>query len=209
MPLLKIQDVESNCAWAVWRIQETVVELEALVDFTLETDEYLQVSNEVKRKEWLAGKLLLKKLSSHFGLDYKGIFKDANGKPFLNESKVHISVSHSNEYVACIAHKDHCVGIDVEPLKSKILKIKQKFLSEEELAWAGNSLEILTMAWCAKESLYKMIGLKGVIFGKDLKLKPFVKEANTISAEIVFGSIKASTSLRVEKLGDYTLVYCY
>jgi 4'-phosphopantetheinyl transferase EntD len=57
-----------------------------------------------------------------------------------------------------ITSSTHPVGIDIERLKDRIYRIKDRFLTIEEHKSLGetNRLEKLYVIWGAKESLYKI-----------------------------------------------------
>ena len=57
----------------------------------------------------------------------------ANGRPYLNRAAVHISISHSFDWlVVLFSSQDPAIGIDVEKVRDKILRIRHKFLSDRE-----------------------------------------------------------------------------
>ena len=57
---------------------------------------------------------------------------DSFGKPRLRNSKLNISVAHSGDYSAVIISSNSAVGIDIERLKDRIYRIKDRFLTAEE-----------------------------------------------------------------------------
>ena len=86
---------------------------------------------------------------------------DINGKPFINNNKTHISVSHSRHLLALIVSNQN-VAIDLELVSDKVQRVKTKFLNDQELIETINDDNvILTTYWCAKETLFKYLGLKG------------------------------------------------
>ena len=93
---------------------------------------------------------------------------DINGKPHLVDDTRHISISHSHDKIAIIINTIEKTGIDIELIRDKVLKIKHKYLSESELKNAENDPEKLIIYWAAKETLYKIYGLKHVDFIKNL-----------------------------------------
>lgn len=64
------------------------------------------------------------------------------------------------------------MGLDIERVRSKISKIAHKFLSCEEMkSFHVDSDYDLTLAWTAKEVLYKLSRKKGLSFKRDLKIE--------------------------------------
>jgi 4'-phosphopantetheinyl transferase len=130
------------------------------------------------------------------------------GKPYIENESAHISISHSHDKLAVIRNDNAATGIDIELIRDKVLKIKDKFLSEDELRDAGDDVEKLILYWAAKEALYKLYGLKEVEFAKHLRIENFTPRMRGD----FFGSIRLANFnkkylLHYEKLEDYMLVY--
>lgn len=147
---------------------------------------------------------LLKKLfNRQVALEYS-----KEGKPEIREENCHISISHSHDKLVIIYNNAEATGVDVELIRDKVLKIKDKFLSQQELHEADNNVEKLIIYWAAKESLYKLYGLKEVEFIKHLHVQPFeLKTKGTLTGEIDLESFRKKFNLHYEKLEDYMLVY--
>ena len=112
--------------------------------------------------------LAIRKILTLENSDYK-ITYNLDGKPSLN-TEYNISISHSHE-IAAIAISDNCkIGLDVQLKENKILNIRNKFLHKSEILNIGEdpSIDILTMIWTSKESIYKAIGLKGISFSENI-----------------------------------------
>ena len=133
---------------------------------------------------------------------------DEKGKPYLLNDNRHISVSHSHDRLAIIINKNEATGIDIELIRDKVLRIKHKFLREDELNDAGDDVEKLLIYWAAKETLYKIYGLKEVDFIEHLLVKPFTKHnLGIINGEINLPEFKETFELQYQLLIDYVLVY--
>lgn len=171
MPLDRIYTAP-DCIWGFWRIMEDESALAAVVPFE-EVSE--TIANPLKRLEFLAGRVLIKSLLTHWDLDYQGMKKDAFGKPFLLDSDIQISLSHSYPYVAAILHRHKKVGIDLEQPKDKLLRIAHRVLAETELEDAGNDVIKHCIYWSAKEAMVKIYGKKDLIFAKNLIITPFLR----------------------------------
>jgi len=194
MPLIKIQDTGKQSAWALWFISEDEQELTSLIKDQPDAT----TINAIKRLEWLAGRVLLRQLVEHAGLDYQGTIKDEFGKPFLKNLPHHISLSHSFPYVAAQIDSHYEIGIDLEQPKSKLLNIAHRILSPTELTDAGNDVVKHCVYWCAKETMYKAYGKKGLHFSDQLQVKPFV----LLNAGDLYGRINAKETSR-----DLTMTY--
>ncbi|MES2761415.1 MAG: 4'-phosphopantetheinyl transferase superfamily protein [Bacteroidota bacterium] len=133
---------------------------------------------------------------------------DDKGKPYLAGDKRHISVSHSHDKLAIIINETEATGIDIELIRDKVLRIKHKFLSDNELRDANDHVEKLLIYWAAKETLYKIYGLKEVDFIEHLFVKPFTKHnLGTIIGEINLPGFTETFQLNYQLVDDYVLVY--
>jgi 4'-phosphopantetheinyl transferase len=135
------------------------------------------------------------------------IYSD-EGKPSVKNESCHISISHSHDKLAILCNTESAAGIDVELIRDKVLKIKDKFLSVAELEAAGDNVEKLILYWAAKEALYKLYGMKEVEFAKHLYIHPFeLSFPGLLKGEIRLETFQKKYSLHYEKLEDYMLVY--
>lgn len=158
-----------------------------------------------KREIELKGKEhLLKQLIN----DSCSIVYDDKGKPYLVNDTRHISVSHSHDKLAIIVNEYEPTGIDIELIRDKVLRIKHKFLTALELQDAADDVEKLLIYWAAKETLYKIYGLKEVDFIEHLWVKPFTKHnLGTIIGVINLRDFKATFDLNYQIVDGYVLVY--
>lgn len=209
MPIIKVENVNSYAAIGLWKIDESETDLRAL----MKLDPVLQlpasdISNVIKKREWMAGRLVLKALVEYLGLKYQGIYKDEVGKPHLHVHPHHISLTHSYPWVAAVMCKKNAVGIDLEQPKNKLERIAYKFLDRNELAQAGDNIEKLCVYWCAKEALYKLKGQKGIIFKENLSIAPFeLSHVIELVGNISVGITTTEYKLRAEKVNKSYLVY--
>jgi phosphopantetheinyl transferase len=120
-------------------------------------------------KSFTASRIALKKLTRQLGLVESNRLDRAietlapdNLKPCLAESGLCCSVSHSSRSVVAVAHR-YPVGVDIEAVSGKILRIQHLFLSPEEqqmLSQSGLDFELAaTWVWSTKEAAAKAFGL--------------------------------------------------
>lgn len=171
MPLHKIEWTDKQCGWAVWHLteEETTLAGKAAPDACP-----ADIISQLKRREWLAGRILIRKLVEEAGLTYHGLTKDDFGKPFLEGHAHHISLSHSHPYVAAQLDRTSAVGIDVEQPNEKLLRIGPRVFDPGEVKDAGQDIIKNCVYWCAKEALFKIYGQKGISFTRNLKVQPFI-----------------------------------
>ena len=209
MPIVKLEKVNPYSAIGLWKIDESE---EALIQLMM-LDSVLQlptsdISNIVKKQEWMAGRLVLKALVEFMGFKYEGIYKDEVGKPHLNTLPHHISLTHSYPWVGAVMCEKNAVGIDLEQPKEKLKRIAYKFLGEAELNHAGNDVAKLCVYWCAKEALYKLKGQKGIIFKENLTIEPFeLNDKTDLVGNIIANGVSEVYKMRAEKANKTYLVY--
>ncbi len=204
MPLTKIQNTGNQCGWALWHISESENEFTAVTDERPETT----VVNATKRLEWLAGRALLRQLAQQSGLEYRGTIKNESGKPFLKHLPHHISLSHSFPYVAAQIDLHHAVGIDLEQPKPKLLTIAHRVLSPSELSDAGMDVVKHCVYWCAKETMYKVYGKRGLHFSAHIYVNPFIlKQAGDLYGKINLNGSSREIEMIYTIQSDYVLVH--
>jgi phosphopantetheinyl transferase len=205
MPQLSLKPKELNAGIALWEITEDEAELARLAKPEVCPKELVSLA---KRKEWLAGRILLLALVRKTGLNYAGTIKDEFGKPSLKDINHFISLSHSHPYVAVQIHEHEAVGIDLEQPNEKLLKIAPRILDPIELENAGEDIVKHCIYWCAKEALYKIYGKRGLLFTNHLRVEPFsLHNEGDLNGLIALNgySRKARLCYRVSK--EYVLVY--
>lgn len=158
MPLIK-NLTHNDSKILIWKIEES--EDFFYNDVNIKSN----IKNDIKRIEHLTGRFLLKKIFPEINLSH--IVVSSTRKPILQCGRLNFSLSHSFPYVAAIIHPSTSVGIDIQTLREKIVNIKHKFLHPSEIKNFTLSTEILTLIWCAKEALYKMININGLEFKSD------------------------------------------
>lgn len=194
----------TDAVWGLWRIQEDESTLAAEVPNDVVSD---QLTNPLKRLEFLSGRALIKSLLNSWELPYHGLKKDAFGKPFLVTSTVNISLTHSYPYVAAILHRSKNVGIDLEQPKKKLLRIAPRILAPDELDDAGEDIVKHCIYWCAKETLVKIHGKKDLIFSKNLLIEPFpMADSGLLVGRIVAKDIQTAIPLQYIVSGNFVVV---
>ena len=155
----------------LWKITESVKELMGLL---IENNRHDLLPNEnfrldKRRLEWLAVRCAL--ISSPL-LRQENIIYNELGKPFLKNGTCHLSISHSFPYVCLFFHESQNIGVDIEIMTERILKIAPKFINEQEIQWLTKPLNIeeLYLIWSAKEAFFKMRGGGGIDFRKNMTI---------------------------------------
>ncbi len=170
VPLFYQQNINETTRLAIWKIEES----EGF--FSLNIPLKKEITHPHKRLQHLAGRYLLPMLFHDF--PNKEIEIADTRKPYLPGEQYHFSLSHCADYAAAIVSRNHRVGIDVETMTPKVLLIKTKFLHPDELDFVhthneSEQLKLLSVAWNAKEAIYKWYGLGKVDFSEMMRLKTF------------------------------------
>jgi 4'-phosphopantetheinyl transferase len=208
MPFIREIIPSGGIRAGIWHITETDAELRSMIHLTeTEKDQYGSFRHDLRKRQWLAYHALIQHLLAPLSPE---IFYDNNGKPFLTSRSHHISVSHAGEFAAAI-YAENPVGIDIEKMKERIERVKDRFLLPPEIESIDpeHRLEHLYIYWGGKEALYKLHGKPDIDFRNDIHIHPFDYLCNTNrkckAAMIIDGSEKVFT-LYYEKLGEYMLV---
>lgn len=142
---------------AIWHITETSAELYAQLA-THRYDASLQsMTNEGRRAEWVAVRLLVKQL---FGSECEVAYHPT-GRPYLKDCDVHISISHTRGYAAVAYSTKGPIGLDIEHISDRVERIATRFTSQSEsqyidLHTGHERLMYHLINWSAKETLYKL-----------------------------------------------------
>ena len=141
--------------------------------------------------------------------DYK-INYNHNGKPSLNNG-CNVSISHSHKITAVAISNNYKIGLDVQLKVNKIFNIQNKFLNKSEKLYIGDnpSVNILTMIWTSKESIYKALGLKGISFSKNIKIDKFLEKYKTGKGIYINGIEKVKFDLKFFNINEYIICYAY
>ncbi len=208
MPLEKLEHHSNERAWGLWHIREAENEL---IDQIKEFETIpANITHEQKRLEFLVGRVLAKKLLEKVSVKFEGIIKDEFGKPFFKNNNYQLSLSHSYPYVGALIDKSKSVGIDVEQIKSKLLKIGPRVLHPTELEDAGIDETKHCIYWCAKEALIKIYGKKDLVFAENLIITPFtLQNKGNISGRIIVNNTETTIPLYYEVHNGFTVVLNY
>ncbi len=209
MPVEFIRKISKDVILGLWKINEDVgFFLSKLNLLENEVGNLNSFENENRKKHWLAYRILINKMINNN--QHNEIKYDENRKPYIKNSGFHISVTHTGNYAAAIISKTSSVGIDIEKITPRILKVKHKFLNENELRFSekDNTLERLYIYWCSKEAMYKLCGKKEIDFRKNLFIEKFtVSEKGKAKGIIKTNKTKKQVNLFFEFFDGHLLVY--
>jgi len=208
MPVYKSVDLDGHGLISVWQITENQEDLLTnLYQSPFLDAEYNLISHERKRIEYLASRSLLQSICQKYKIQHKGLYKNTHGKPFLRSGMAHISISHSHDMCAAIIHQTHSVGIDIQQIEEKLRWVAHKYLSEKEINLLGDDLELLCIAWCCKEALYKQTGLKGMSLKENFYIHSLPKNGIVFVNFVDDNNFNKTFSVRYDKIENYILSY--
>jgi 4'-phosphopantetheinyl transferase len=232
MPLHSIRPLPGGAHLGLWHLTETPAELWPLLADSAAYGPLLPArADGTRQAQWLAGRVLVQRMLAAVAptAALPLLQNDATGRPFLTGPDLGpaVSLSHSGAWVAALlAPAGAAVGVDVEVVRDKALRIARKFLTTDELAATeliintqpGLNIELHSLLWSAKETLYKLAGQRGIIFRQNLLLDlpaPPTPPATWPST----GELPARLELAARRsrhricyfqpAGGYVLTYCY
>jgi phosphopantetheinyl transferase len=204
MPLYREWTSDPYSLAAIWKIEEPE-------SFFIERTgiPHLDIKNDKRRIERLAGRFLLKYLQQDFPL--LNIKPDEHDKPRIDNNAYYFSISHSWPYVAAVVSPYVEAGIDIQCWHPRIETIQHKFLSPQEQEMVGKDPQHITLAWSAKEAVYKWQGRRGVDFIAHLPIISFpnnIENENiTINTQLTIPKLKIPAKPLLEK--DFSCVHIY
>lgn len=202
MPLAKTIIVDKNTIVLVWKITETLQELETIFLSENSTSRLNNMRSESHRKGFISVRHLLKELN----YSDADLYYTSDGKPHLKDGKK-ISISHSFEFSTIII-SDKIIGIDIEKNREKIKRIAHKFVGEENVFLKEELLvEQLTVLWGAKESLYKIHPDGGLLFSKHLPVEAFTLTERQTKGWIKKAPWDEPYTIHFEFIDGFTLAY--
>ena len=172
MALYLKKELENEATIGVWQITETEEELKALSATPAdEMEEISFIGSESMRKQRLAVRALLNALFE----EKVYLSHHDNGKPYLENNPVNISITHTEKYVAVILHEEQDCGIDIESLDRDFSAVEKKALSEDEIEDLEDEKrnEQLAIYWCAKEAIFKLLSRYNVDFAEQIEIERF------------------------------------
>ena len=172
MGLYLKKKLDNEAEIGVWQITETEEELKELSSTpTDEMEEISFIRSESLRKQRLAVRALLNTMFD----DKVYLSHHDNGKPYIENNPINISISHTAKYVAVILHEEENVGIDIESLDRDFSVVEKKALSEDEIEDLEDEKrnEQLAIYWCAKEAIFKLLSRYNVDFAEQIEVERF------------------------------------
>lgn len=203
----KIEKISPLSAYAVKNIEDISDKGMDFLSFR-EKLSLANISRDSKKNEWKSARLAVKYAMDSIPLPYPGFFKDEFGKSHPMDGYGYVSFSHTKNLAAGIFHKDMPVGIDLDFIRPKIVRLGPKFLSNPEIEFLEQDELLHTIAWSAKESIFKCQGKRGVSLKENILLEPFQSDSQIIRGRVVgteFSDHHYTVKVSIE--GEFVLTY--
>ncbi len=174
-------------------------------------------------KEWLSGRIAAKccLLQAVPGQPVAQrpeeftILPDPHGRPLLTgAASKYISISHSHRYAVAMSSDTNC-GIDIQHIGARILNVRDRIATAEEIALADNSRAGsreagLTLIWVIKEAIKKHLLPEQPGIFEAIAIERISPADNNNFRRIQCRLIEnnRSQTVRAVRLDDYMLAWC-
>lgn len=158
----------------VWRLEETPQELLALCrESAIPTNDLLEMPVHRQREKAVERLLLCLAFGRPVTLDHTD-----QGAPFVVDSDVNISITHTSRLVALALDNRQVVGLDAELAgRRQVLRVRSKFLNAGEQQFIDpDDLIAHIVAWTAKEAIIKAERNSAIDWTNGISLEPFAAD---------------------------------
>ncbi len=206
MPLFKEVILNDTATLYLWKITEDLEELNRSVKRNPNSEKRV---NSMKSESHKKGFLSVRMLLQHIGYDDFNLFYDKFGKPHLTDGN-HISISHSHSFSA-IAISSKPIGLDVEQVKEKILKIASRYMDVAHLENLSEfeKMKKATVIWGIKESIFKIKNTEGISFRNHIFEQDFSYEDKKATATLKYNNKEENFDILFDSLEDYIFVCAF
>lgn len=204
MPAIKQINTEDYQV-LVWKIEEDINFFEKNMNLSyIESQDFESISNINRKLEWAASRYVQRQLVND------SLFKDEFGKPNLAHDSGHISIAHCKEFAAVIYSRNLLVGIDIEPIHDKVLRISGRFLNPQELEFVDttNATHVVS-GWCVKEAVYKWYGKNELSFKNNIKMRSFEIGTPCVVVDFEKDSFKKIKEVQLLNIEQCMLAFTY
>ena len=212
MPLHKVVYLENNTKLYLWKITE---DFDALFKEVRLKDSSLKRLEDMKSESHQKGFLAVRMLLQHLDYNDFDLYYDEFGKPHIKPQgcsvkEVEISISHSNDFSAVVISEQK-VGLDLEQLKEKTLKIAPRFMDVSHLENLSEEEKIkkATVVWGIKECIFKIKNEKGISFPNHIFEDDFNFEDKKATAVLKFNNKEENFEVQFDSIEDYIFVCAF
>lgn len=231
MPFYKELKIKANVTAYFWKISEDIDWLFENVQLNEKSVARLETMSSIEHKK---GFLAVRMLLQHLGFTDFDLFYDESGKPHLKDKREnaedksfapelqhptsstqlqtsnikHISISHSHEFSCICISKKECIGIDLEKVKEKVLRIAPRFMDLKHLEGLSTEeqMQKATVVWGVKESVFKVKNEVGISFPDHISETTFELSDKKGKAQLNFNNCIEEFEFVFEFVDDYGFV---
>ena len=189
MPLHTHMTCPGNLQLALWSIQENHEELQLKLRENYHELDMEKRITQANALHYLASRCIIKDI---FPNQIITLRKNELNQPSLsvNQNPLNISITHAANMAGILVSESYLPGLDLEKIDPRIGRVKHKFMNQHEMDFAGhqNQINLQTLIWSAKESLYKVYGKKELDFKEHLHILSF--GLNPTNRGYFYGQIK-------------------
>ncbi len=168
--------------------------------FDDEKEKLSNLKNEKRRLEFCAVRFIRNQKNIPFSIAYSPI-----GAPYLVGSPMHVGISHSNDLVG-LALAPFKIGLDIELISDRILGIKNRFTTSQEVAlFSCTEAMNLTIIWTIKEVLYKLAGRLEINLISELMINSV--EGDTANCLFLSAEGWLSVAVKFQEKNDYIISF--
>lgn len=195
MALLFVNEIDKDVRLGVWKMDE---ELNYEQFASLPFYNGLMSLSENRRKETASVYSLLFVMTGNKNLV---IGHETSGKPYVEGYK--IGISHTKGFVSVILSTSCDVAVDIEYINTRVLRIADRFLREDEKPDIIPDVIPTLLFWCAKETIYKLYSDERLTF-QNIKITDAEQGGALCGNNLITGE-----SVRIDYTfnNDYVLTY--
>ncbi|WP_313804899.1 4'-phosphopantetheinyl transferase family protein [Flavobacterium sp.] len=203
MPFFKEIIIDGCARVLLWKIEEDFNVLFRAVSLK---DVSLARLEGMKSESHQKGFICVRMLLQHCGYTDFDLYYDELGKPHLNDG-THISISHSFDFSAIVL-SDANIGLDIEQIKEKVLRIAPRFMDVSHLENLSEAEQMrkATVVWGVKEAVFKLKNEVGISFPEHIFEDQFQLTDKEGTAQLHFNNTIEQYSFFFEEVENYMLV---
>ena len=210
MGLYYQEQFKNGAQIVVWEITETEEQLKEICTLPNEEEEELSyITNPQRRLERLAVRAILQ----HIFQEKVYLGYHENGRPFLQNSIIELSIAHTRRFACVLTHPENNVGVDIESLGRNFSAVEKKAVRESEMDFLSEKPEVrrlqLALIWCVKEALFKYMSQPDVDYVEQIEVERFTpRESGEIDACFYQrDGLEESFTLEYKTLDDHIIVW--
>jgi phosphopantetheinyl transferase len=201
MPLI-LKETTDQASIACWETTEDLLFFEGYLSYRS------TASNPLRKIQQMSARMALFQLDAEF--PFTSVQEDQNRKPILKDGSLEFSLTHTRKMAAAILSSSHIVGIDVERIDPRVLRIASKFLHPDELRGLSvdeeERVSQLTLMWAIKETVFKCFGKSAIDFSHDIRISEI--SFNDACSKIDFLPLGIeNANVPFKRIGDHWLAY--